>query len=76
VNDAVDLLALPAQRAPQPVFVLRQKMYVPHYRKPNLWVAVGGEIRPTYYLKAIGARRTYELLWERAWTPTILESHI
>jgi hypothetical protein len=51
-------------------------MYVPHYRKPNLWVAVGGEIRPTYYLKAIGARRTYELLWERAWTTKILESHI
>jgi hypothetical protein len=73
VNDVVDLLALPAQRVPQPVFVLRRKMYVPHYRKPNLWVAVGGEIRPTYYLKAIGARRTYELLWERAWTAKIME---
>jgi hypothetical protein len=75
MDDAVDPLALPAQRVLQPVYVSRCKTYVPHYRKPNLWVALGGEIRPTYYLKAIGARCTYELLWERAWTAKIMESN-
>jgi hypothetical protein len=65
---AINSSNLPAVRVPQPTYVLRRKVYLPHYTAPEMWVAHGGEVRSTQCLEAIGARRAYALLWERPWT--------
>jgi hypothetical protein len=52
----------------QPVYMLGDVMFVPHYSKKQWWVCAGGMERSTKWLVERYAKRKKEMLWSRYWT--------
>jgi hypothetical protein len=52
----------------EPIFMLGNAMYVPHYDKKHQWVSYGGEVKTTVELMTLGAKPDVKHLWKRHWT--------
>jgi hypothetical protein len=52
----------------EPIFMLGNAMYVPHYVEEHKWVSYGGETKTTVELMALGAIPEFKHLWMRGWT--------
>jgi len=52
----------------EPIFMLGNAMYVPHYVEEHKWVSYGGETKTTVELMALGATPDFRHLWVRGWT--------
>ena len=62
----------PAETETQPIFVLHNFPYYPHYSDKHKWVGPGHWTKRKEYttteLAALGARLTTMQLWKRSWT--------
>jgi hypothetical protein len=52
----------------EPIFMLDNAMYIPHYVDEHKWVSYGGETKTTVELLALDAELDFEHLWMRGWT--------
>jgi hypothetical protein len=52
----------------EPVFMLGNALYIPHYVDKHKWVSYGGETKTTVELMALGATPDFKHLWKRLWT--------
>ena len=52
----------------EPIFMLGNAMYVPHYVDEHKWVSYGGETKTTAELLALDAKPNFKHLWMRGWT--------
>jgi len=54
----------------EPIFMLGEAMYVPHYdiKHKHHWVSYGYEIKTTVELLTLGAKPEIRHLWKRSWT--------
>jgi len=56
-----------AQRDVTPCYWLGKIQYVPHYVKPQVFVAPGGIEKTEKYLLDLGAAKATDYLWSRHW---------
>lgn len=50
-------------------YMLRGRLWVPHYIKPKTYVTYGGKVLSLNTLELHGAMPVYKALWRRPWQP-------